>query len=146
MNQNNTTIDLQAFFPANLKIEKISTTSDTIYIQMKSLVQSLICPNCGKELQKHHATHTRKAQDLPILGKQTILLITLHEFHCDNPNCSRISITENLSGFLTEYHRMTERLEDLVVQLALETSCEGAARILRMMHIKISGDTVIRTL
>ena len=146
MNQNNTTIDLQAFFPANLKIEKISTTSDTIYIQMKSLVQSLICPNCEKELQKHHATHTRKVQDLPILGKQTILLITLHEFHCDNPNCSRISITENLSGFLTEYHRMTERLEDLVVQLALETSCEGAARILRMMHIKISGDTVIRTL
>lgn len=80
MNQNNTTIDLQPFFPADLKIEKISTTSDTIYIQMKSLVQSLICPNCGKELQKHHATHTRKAQDLPILGNKRFSLLHYMNF------------------------------------------------------------------
>ena len=41
---------------------------------------------------------------------------------------------------------MTERLADLVTELALGTSCEGAARILKSMNINISGDTVIRTL
>lgn len=41
---------------------------------------------------------------------------------------------------------MTERLADLMTTLALETSCEGCARILKSMNIKTSGDTVIRTL
>ena len=41
---------------------------------------------------------------------------------------------------------MTERLIDFVTILALETSCEASARIMQAMHVKISGDTVIRML
>ena len=53
MNQSNTNIDCQSFFPVDLKNEKISTTLNTIYIQMKLLVQSLVCPNCGKNIMQH---------------------------------------------------------------------------------------------
>lgn len=41
---------------------------------------------------------------------------------------------------------MTSRLEDFIVTLALNTSCEGAARICRLIGIKTSGDTIIRIL
>ena len=41
---------------------------------------------------------------------------------------------------------MTERLIDLMTTLAIETSCESCARILKSMNVKTSGDTVIRTL
>ena len=41
---------------------------------------------------------------------------------------------------------MTERLVDFILTIALETSCEASARILKAMKIKISGDTVIRLL
>ena len=41
---------------------------------------------------------------------------------------------------------MTERLTDFLCSLALETSCEGAARIAKSMNIKISGDTIIKLL
>lgn len=41
---------------------------------------------------------------------------------------------------------MTERLEDFLATLALNTSCEGAARIAKLIGIKISGDTIIRIL
>lgn len=41
---------------------------------------------------------------------------------------------------------MTERLIDFVTILALETSCEASARIMQAMHVKLSGDTVIRML
>ena len=41
---------------------------------------------------------------------------------------------------------MTERLINFVTILALETSCEASARIMQAMHVKISGDTVIRML
>ena len=41
---------------------------------------------------------------------------------------------------------MTERLVDFVCTLALETSCEGCARICCETGIQVSGDTVIRLL
>lgn len=41
---------------------------------------------------------------------------------------------------------MTNRLEDFACVLAIETSCEASARIMKSMNIKISGDTVIRLL
>ena len=41
---------------------------------------------------------------------------------------------------------MTERCADFICTLALETSCEGCARICHTLGIKVSGDTVIRLL
>ena len=41
---------------------------------------------------------------------------------------------------------MTNRLAYFLCSLALETSCEGAARIAKNMNIKISGDTIIKIL
>lgn len=83
---------------------------------------------------------------MPVFGKRTFLELSLYEFDYNNEECSGISITENFDGFLNAYCRMTERLSDLITELALETSCEGTARILNAMNIKTSGDTVIRTL
>ena len=55
-------------------------------------------------------------------------------------------MTESYPGFLTHYSRRTERLEDFICTLALETSCEGASRSCRQIGIAISGDTIIRML
>ena len=41
---------------------------------------------------------------------------------------------------------MTERCADFICTLAMESSCEGCARICKALGIKISGDTVIRLL
>ena len=41
---------------------------------------------------------------------------------------------------------MTERCADFICTLALETSCEGCARVCRTLGIKTSGDIVIRLL
>lgn len=146
MELNNTALNLQQFFPSELQIQEIETTSDTVYIWMKSRTRSITCPKCNKECKTYHAVHKRKVQDLPVWGKRTILMLSIYEFECENPECSCVSTTENFNGFLNGYSRMTERLADLVTQLALETSCEGVARILNSMNIAISGDTVIRTL
>ena len=56
------------------------------------------------------------------------------------------TFVENVDGFLNYYSRMTERCEDFICTLALETSCEGSARICRSMNLKTSGDSIIRLL
>jgi transposase len=39
---------------------------------------------------------------------------------------------------------MTRRCEDLIRELGMETSSEGASKICKSMGIKVSGDTIIR--
>ena len=92
-------------------------------------------------LTEKRGTYTRKVQDLPVFGKSTQLHITAYEYHCKNEACEVKSVAEDFSGFLDRYRRMTTRCLDFVILLALETSCEGASRVLGEMGIKISGDT-----
>lgn len=63
-----------------------------------------------------------------------------------NSECDVATIAETFDGFLNTYSRMTQRCADFICMLALETSCEGCARICKALGIKISGDTVIRLL
>lgn len=142
----NSSLDLQRFYPAELEIVSIEEGPDKIKLHMVSKTKSFCCPKCGKTLHKLHATHHRTVQDLPILGKRVILDIRVHDFQCQNDSCEIGAFSETFHGFLNHYSRMTERLVDFVTILALETSCEASARIMRAMHIKISGDTVIRML
>lgn len=146
MSKEGSCFDLQNYYPKELEIFSISEDAKEITLFMKSCSVCYTCPNCGCKTDQFHGTHRRKVQDLPMLGKCVMLYITLHEFQCINPNCSTSSISENFHGFLNAYSRMTERLVDFILTIALETSCEATARILKTMKIKISGDTVIRLL
>lgn len=142
----NSNISLSLFYPENLEIKSIDEEEKCIHIVMKSKTKSCDCPKCKQSTSSVHATHHRKVQDLPILGKCVMLDINLYEFNCNNPECMITSFTETFENFLNNYSYMTERLVDLMTKIAIETSCESCARILQSMNIKTSGDTVIRTL
>ncbi|ALR90284.1 ISL3 family transposase [Clostridium butyricum] len=143
----NSSIDLQNFFPTNkLKITNILEDTKVIKISLKSQSNNCICPKCNIISNKYHGTYIRKVQDLPILGKQVLLEINSYEYKCENIDCSNKTIVESFDGFISYYSRMTERLSDFLCTLALETSCEGAARIAKNMNIKVSGDTIIKIL
>lgn len=72
--------------------------------------------------------------------------LQIYDYACDSETCKSFAPTETFDGFLNYNSRMTNRLEDFACVLAIETSCEASARIMKSMNIKISGDTVIRLL
>ena len=113
---------------------------------MKSKSHSCEYHKCGQEAKQFHGTYIRNVQDLPILGKSVRLEIKSYEYECNNPECDAVSTVEDFGGFLSYYGRMTDRLADFLCTFALETSCEGAARICKEIGIKTSGDSIIRTL
>jgi transposase len=139
-------IDLQVFYPEYLKITEIIENERLINIRLKSQKHSNNCPNCGHEMRVYHGTYVRAVQDLPIFQKKTMLYITAYEYFCANENCSVTTFTEDYDDFVSRSGRMTNRLEDFIRMLALETNCEGAAAICKEMSITISGDTIIRLL
>jgi transposase len=142
----NSTLDLQSFYPDDLKILDIEDTEDQIIIYMHSTSTSCTCHKCGALLQEHHGSHHRRVQDLPILGKRVLLDMQIYDYECNSDVCGGFAPTETFDGFLSYNSRMTDRLEDFACVLAVETSCEASARIMKSMNIKISGDTVIRLL
>ena len=146
-NKMNDALSLRTYYPHEyVKITDVINKSDKIEIHLKSVTRECDCPGCDTKLTKYHGTYLRKVQDLPILGKNVELLINIREYQCTNENCKVTTVTETFNGFLNAYSRMTERCADFICTLAMETSCEGSARICRAMNLSISGDTIIRLL
>jgi transposase len=140
-------VSLNQFFPKNfLELTDVIDKPDKVVIHLKSITRECKCPGCGNVTTKRHGTYTRKVQDFPILGKNVQLQVMVREYDCENEECPIKTVTESFDGFLSPYARMTQRCVDFVCMLALETSCEGAARICQSMNLKISGDTIIRML
>lgn len=139
-------LDLQSFYPPELEITGIVESDDEIVIHMHSKSHETTCHKCGAPLIKHHGSHRRKVQDLPILGKRVMLDMQIYDYQCTSDSCRSFAATETFDGFLSHNSRMTERLEDFICLLAIETSCEASARILNSINVKVSGDTVIRLL
>ncbi|MDR2971714.1 MAG: ISL3 family transposase [Bacteroidales bacterium] len=137
-------IDLSKYFPTTLLIKKVESIKEEIHIFIKSLTQSQTCPSCKQECNEYHSTYRRKIQDLPILGKTVIIQLTAYRYYCHNSKCEQKVFCETVDNFFEFYKRMTERLENFLIALALNTSCEGAARVCQLLGIKISGDTLIR--
>ena len=140
-------LSLNKFFPNEyLKVTDVIDTNTRITIRLKSITDECECPGCRTILTNYHGTYERKVQDLPVFGKNVQLLINIREYQCINEQCNIKTITETYNGFLDLYSRMTERCVDFICTLAMETSCEGCARICKAMNINVSGDTIIRLL
>lgn len=82
-----TTLDLQSFYPSDLKILNVEDTDEKIIIHMHSTSTSCTCHQCGALLQQHHGSHHRTVQDLPILGKQVILDMQIFDYKCRSKSC-----------------------------------------------------------
>ncbi|MCD8106007.1 MAG: transposase family protein [Lachnospiraceae bacterium] len=135
-------IDLQQFYPEKLKIKKITADNESgIVLKMYTESQECCCPKCKTKSLHKHDSYERRVQDLPILGHATWLYVNAYEYECDNPDCDVKTFVEDLNGFINYYGRATDRLIDFLCTLALETSCEASAKIMKSVGIKISGDT-----
>ena len=138
--------DLSAFYPKYIRIDEQDIIDGRISITAKSLTRQAVCPACGESSENYHSTYKRKIEDLPLLGKNVFLKVTAYRYNCNNVNCEQKVFAEELEGFAGWFRRKTERLEDLIASIALNTSCEGCSRICKAMGIKISGDYVINLL
>jgi len=147
MNRSKSKLNLQPFYPDDsMKILELQNDAEKVTIKIKSISTRATCYHCNCETSHYHGTYKRRVQDLPILGKTVYLDIIAHEYKCENELCDASTFVEDFNGFLSYYGRMTERCADFVCTLAMETNCEGSARICNAMNLKTSGDSIIRLL
>jgi len=115
----------------------------TIHIYVKSKPHGCKCPICGVESQKIHATYIRELQDTPIRCKQTFLHANVYKYDCENPDCKRKVFMEDLP-FAKASATRTDALNTLILGVAMFLSNEGSSKVLALLGISISNDSIQR--
>lgn len=116
---------------------------DSLHIYIKSKEHGCICPVCGNMSHKLHATYKRKFQDTPIRCKQTFLHANVYKYDCVNPECECKVFMEKLP-FAKASQVRTDALNTLVLATSMFLSNEGASKVLALLGVQISNDTIQR--
>lgn len=117
--------------------------NDSLHIYIKSKEHGAICPICGKMSHKLHATYKRKFQDMPLHCKQTFLHANVYKYDCENPACECKVFMEELP-FAKASQVRTDALNTLVLATSMFLSNEGASKVLSLLGVQISNDTIQR--
>ncbi len=102
---------------------------DTLYITVKSNLESVPCPECLMESSKVHCRYKKSFQDLPIQGKKVVIIIKNRNLFCVNPECPRYTFSETFD-FIDAKAKKTRRLMDEIVRVSLTQSSVSAASYL----------------
>jgi transposase len=74
------------------------------------------------------------------------LCLTVKRYRCGNKACRRQTFAEQLSGWLRAFARRTNQLTELLYAVSVEVGAEVAYRVLKLLQIRVSGDTLLRVL
>ncbi len=104
------------------------------------------CPYCGFTSRRVHSRYMRTITDLSIIGHPVIISFGARKFFCDNPGCGRKTFAKQPGDEVFRYRRRTRRCEMAVTQHGLKCSSESARKLLCVMGVRLSGDTILRDL
>lgn len=135
--------DYSFFLGPNHFIYDYTEDETTLHLYVKSRVHGCKCPVCGHESFDLHATYERKIQDTPIHCKQTFLHANVFKYNCTNPDCRCKVFMEKLP-FAKSSQVRTDALNSLILGIAMFLSNEGASRVLSLLGVTISNDTIQR--
>ena len=116
---------------------------EEIHIYIKSKSHKAVCPDCRKASSFFHATYVRKIQTVPMHLKTTYLHVTAYKYKCLNDVCETKVIMEALNFASASQVRTTE-LNSLILAVSIFLSNEGASKVLSLIGVKVSNDTIKR--
>jgi len=137
------TTDYSFFLGENHFVYDHLEDNTTLHIFIKSKPHGCRCPECGVESEQLHATYERTFQDTPIRCKQTFLHANVYKYDCLNPECGCKVFMEDLP-FAKASQVRTNALNTLILGVSMFLSNEGASKVLALLGIEISNDTIQR--
>lgn len=136
----------ELIFPAEmpLRIEQITQTGTQIDIYAHLQRTQDCCPNCQTVSNAVHGRYWRHPQDLPWLGLTVRLHLEVQRFACREQACDRKTFAAGLTELLPARARRTARLKEQHLATAYLLGGEAGRRLLQLLGMPISGDTLIR--
>src|SRR5258708_4108065 len=130
--------------PQEFEVTDVEITDEVLTICVVSTQGCVCCPMCSSPAKRIHSRYERTLADLPCMGKQVRLLLSVRKFFCEAATCCRKIFVERLSPFIAPWARVTARLFELVQVIGLATGGMLGVRVTNEAGIKTSWKTVIR--
>lgn len=124
--------------PDGLVITSLFATEPQLVVHVACRLPTACCPLCQFPSDRIHGHYARTVADLPCAGRRVILALTVRKFVCRTPTCPRQIFTERLQDLVRSYARMTNRLREALLALALATSTEVCARLAPKLGLQVS--------
>ena len=136
----------ELIFPAEmpLRIEQITRTGKQIDIYAHLQNTQDCCPNCQTVSSAVHGRYWRHPRDLPWLGLTVRLHLEVQRFACREQGCDRKTFAAGMTELLPARARRTARLKEQHLVTAYLLGGEAGRRLLQVLGMPISGDTLIR--
>jgi len=126
------------------RLEEAKIENETINISIINTNQSVVCPNCQTVSERIHSYYPRHPADVPLAGYNVHLNIAVPRFFCDNANCQTKTFADRMSALIEPYAHRTNRLAKQQQQIAFALGGEAGERLLAVIGMKVSSDTLIR--
>lgn len=130
-------------FGPNFIVYDWKETNTNIDIFIKSKKKKTYCPNCGCETERLHNTYNRRIQTLPIRMKETYVNVKCYKYKCLNDKCETKVIMDDLE-FTSASQVKSDDLICTILGVSAFLSNEGASKVLKLLGIKVSNDTIKR--
>jgi transposase len=129
----------------NLDYESHKIIDNTIFINVISNREEVICPYCGSPSSKVHSHYKKTFQDLPIQGEKVKVILNNRKMFCYNPNCNHTTFSESFD-FLKFKAKKTNRLENEIINIAMNVSSLTATDFLRKNVVDVGKSTICNLL
>lgn len=127
----------------NLALQCMQTTKTTIILYLQLTKSYAFCPSCGSQSKHLHSHYNRFLLDLSSGLQHIALHLKSRKWFCDESFCTQRIFTERLA-WVKPYARRTERLQQLLRNIAFSMSCRQAEKVIRPFLPFISHDTFLR--
>ncbi|MFI7148437.1 ISL3 family transposase [Nonomuraea sp. NPDC050022] len=137
---------LQIFFPhlSELVVEELIDRGGYVLVKARTRGRPISCPGCGQPSTRLHGHYRRLLQDLPVGGRQVLIDLTVRRLKCRNVACRIRTFAEPINGLAGRHARNTRLLRRMLERLALALAGRAASRLLNMLGVMVSRDTLIR--
>jgi transposase len=101
------------------------------------------CNGCGEASDWVHSRYTRHLADTAIGERPVRIELNVRRLYCENQACPKVTFAEQVDGLSVRYQRRTPLLQRLVQIAGVLLAGRGGARLLRLLHAKLSRTSVL---
>jgi len=129
----------------NLSYQNHLLIDDTMYIDVASARDYVICPYCNTPSSKVHSHYKKSFQDLPIQDKKVMIVLNNRKLFCLNERCNKRTFAETFD-FISSKSKKTTRLEKEIIHISQHVSSLAAAKIINARVATIGKSTICNLL
>jgi transposase len=135
------------FFPdLDVRLDHFEIADGCLALTLTTQQRSAPCPLCNTPSSRRHSGYVRTLHDLPWGSLKVRLQLRVRRLCCGVIHCPRRVFAERLPSLSVPYGRITNRLQEVLIDVALRVGGEAGKRLLAGLGISSSGDRLLSLL